>query len=128
MQQRHLFFQIKYTVTRQSAGFLWYLGYDFKCYKILCECYICDSPYKLKQSPALCVLLMHNYSSMTAASIMYMYLIPSKPMMLHGQVLLTYKYINLDSQMECTNTNQTNKHTTYKHKYIQIRHISATRF
>lgn len=51
---------------------------------------------------------MHNYSSMTAA-IMYMYLIPSKPMMLHGQVLLTYKYINLDSQMECTNTNQTNK-------------------
>ena len=57
----------------------------------------------------MCVAHAYNYSSMTAATIMYMYLIPSKPMMLHGQVLLTYKYINLDSQMECTNTNQTHK-------------------
>lgn len=53
---------------------------------------------------------MHNYSSITAATILYMYLFPLKPMVLHGQMLLTYKHINLDL------TNEMYKHTSQTDK------------
>lgn len=69
----------------------------------------------MKASPASCVLLMHNYSSITAATILYMYLFPLKPMVLHGQMLLTYKHINLDltNEMYKHKSNRQTEHITH---------------
>ena len=57
------FLQIKYTV-KQTVGrisMVPWLWFQLKMLQNI-ECYVCDSPRRLKQNPASCVLLMHNYS------------------------------------------------------------------
>lgn len=51
---------------------------------------------------------------MADATILSMYLIPSKPVVLHGQVLLTYKDINLNltNGMYKHKSNQQTEHIT----------------
>lgn len=121
----HLFSQIKYMVTKTAGRIsmvprLWFqLKMLYSITQVLHVWFSC----KWKQSPASCVLLMHNYNSIwqLLLSCTYMYLIPLQPMMLPCVVNTQTDYLGFNKWNVQTNTQK------IRHKYIQIRQISATR-